>query len=68
MSFNDDDADKKLCTVCGGGKTVTCNICGGVGQIEDPPGSGGYKTCPNGLNGQMTCANCGGSGWEPKKK
>jgi uncharacterized Zn-finger protein len=63
--MSDDDADKKLCTVCGGGKTVTCDVCGGLGQIDDPDHPGSYLPCPNGRNGQMKCPHCGGSGWEP---
>ncbi len=63
MAWGDDDADKKVCTVCGGGKTVTCTICSGTGQ--EPDGDGSYKICRNGARGEMTCPHCGGSGWEP---
>lgn len=61
----DDDANKKLCTVCGGGKTVTCTLCNGIGQVPDPNNPGSYINCPNGTRGEMTCPHCKGSGWEP---
>ena len=64
MADQDDEAARKVCHVCNGGKTVGCTVCGGVGQIPDPANPNSYSPCPNGTRGEMTCPHCGGSGWD----
>jgi hypothetical protein len=65
MGDNEATNAKKVCHVCNGFRNITCTQCQGLGQIPDPNSPGSYLTCPNGGNGQMTCTNCNGTGWEP---
>lgn len=63
--MGDSEANKELCHMCGGGKTVTCPWCKGTGQEPDPANPGSYINCRNGADGTVTCPRCNGSGWEP---